>query len=415
MRSDKKRASVKKRRTSTWLLIFFLLLPLWMWIGWLLQSAKPLNLLILDKTVPTHNRQEHRALAWVLTRQKFQKTGDGLYDINRDYFGFFPLKNEKYRIHDLEPFDSTAIDSLSQHYQAAYFTDTYGVYTNEWYLHRNLTERSQLIYGGTSRKDLLLLQRMKARGKLILMEFNSIGSPTSGFVRRGVEKLFHFKWSGWTGRYFDTLDTLKNPELPRWVVLLYKQQHGNLWPFSGSGIVFVHQNQTIEILEEETDLVGKLPMIYRNKPLAASYGLPEKIPFAYWFDIISTDDSNKVLARYRIDVTARGDSLLRRHGIPTDWPAVIAHTGRYRFFYFAGDFCDNPIGLTMAHLRGIEYFRGLLYSRDPLDRSRFFWHFYRPLVTRVLNDYWQEQAAGSARFRRSNWWKMLKQYLGISG
>ncbi len=389
MRFFKKKSEYEEDRhwLGMFLLIFLLFTPLWMWLGWVIQSERPLNLLVLDKTVPDFKRQEHRALAWVLLHRKFTGPTGKLFDINRDYFGFFPLENEQYRLNGLEQFDSTQIDSLAQLYQAAFFTDTYGVYENEWYRHRNLTERSRQIYGGTRVQDVWFLRHMKEQRKLVILEFNTVGAETPAYFRKQIEKMFRFRWSGWSGRYFEVLDTLKNPELPRWIVRLYKKEHHNRWPFTGDGIVLVHASEKVEILDGERDLKHPFPQIVSTPAARHRFHLPEKIDFAYWFDIVIPDKGHHLFAEYRLETTARGDSILMAWHIPNRFPAVFGQAQGMRFYYFAGDFSDNPISLTTAHLRWIEYFRGLLYTRQPLDRTRFFWQFYRPLVTTILQEY----------------------------
>ncbi|MFX5656654.1 hypothetical protein ABTE24_20980, partial [Acinetobacter baumannii] len=79
----------------------------------------------------------------------------------------------------------------------------------------------------------------KAKHKLVLTEFNCIGSPTSDDIRARFEKLFALKWTGWTGRFFDSFDTSLNPELPKWLIRNYEAEHNGHWPFKKSGIAFV--------------------------------------------------------------------------------------------------------------------------------------------------------------------------------
>lgn len=368
------------------LLFLFIFIPLIMWFSWVFKTARVFHVLILDKTVLNKKVQEHRSLNWILTHEKFVRPSERLYEPSQDYYGFFPLKDKKYRINGLENFNSKEIGDLSRIYNAAYYTDTYGIYYNEWYLKRNETERSNLIYGGMNTSDFLFLKKMKEQNKLVLLEFNSIATPTPSKIRKNVEDLFDVHWSGWTGRYFDILDTLRNPELPRWVIRLYKVQHQNKWPFRKSGIVFVHTSDRIEILEEETHLNSKLPKLTSGKETVEKFGVTPEITYFYWFDIMNISGKNRVLSWFRIDSNSRGDSLLSALKIPKMFPAVIMNSETRKFYYFAGDFADNPIGLTSAYLRGIEYFRFLINFGNKLDRTKFFWDFYRPLVTTILND-----------------------------
>jgi hypothetical protein len=96
------------------------------------------------------------------------------------------------------------------------------------------------------------------------------------------------------------------------------------------------------------------------------------------------------VANYRIDVNDKGAKELAANGLPTSFPAITAHINTdYRFFYFSGDFADNPISLTSSHFKGVRHFRSLMYNRhDPQERTSFFWRIYQPLVTTILNDYY---------------------------
>jgi hypothetical protein len=60
----------------------------------------------------------------------------------------------------------------------------------------------------------------------------------------------------------------------------------------------------------------------------------------------------------------------------------------YQFYYFSGDFCDNPISMTTSYFNGIGFFKSMFYDASgPSERSSFFWNFYRPLMNNILTDY----------------------------
>ncbi|MDP3683353.1 MAG: hypothetical protein Q8S01_05410, partial [Ignavibacteria bacterium] len=190
------------------LLIMLLPFPLWMFIAWNLTPAKPFPIVIIDKTVLTREGKEHESLNWILTNEKFVKQNGELYSIQKDYYGFFPKNNRKFSVQGLENFNPEQIDSLANVSQAVYITDTYGIFSSEWYTQKEQTEHSSLVYGGMSTVDLMFLQKMKEKKKLILTEFNSIASPTSNAVRAEFETMFGLRWTGWVGRYFESLDTV---------------------------------------------------------------------------------------------------------------------------------------------------------------------------------------------------------------
>jgi len=369
-------------------LIMLLPFPLWMYLGWYFSPSKPLSVAIIDKTVLTRERKEHESLNWVLTNQKYVKPDGELYSISKDYFGFFPKLNGKYEIHGLENFNPEQIDTLADASDAVYIADTYGIFASEWYTQKEQTEHSSMIYGGLSPVDMMFLQNMKKKKKLIMTEFNTIASPTNEAVRADFETTFDLRWTGWSGRYFESLDTLKNPELPRWLVRDYKLQHSNRWPFKQSGIALVHYDTRVEILENKTHLTQEVPYILTNKENCERFELPEKIKYPYWFDVMLTKRSNNVVSIYSVYTNAKGDSILESIGIPKVFPAVIEHTGDYLFYYFSGDFCDNPIEQFTAKIKGVRAFRWFFYNGKEIpERRSFFWEYYSPLVTKILANY----------------------------
>ncbi len=408
-----------RKRIVIFILFALILFPLWMWIAWLMQDDRVLKVLILDKTVLTDAGDEHRSFNWVLINEKFTKPSHELYENEKDYFGFFPHDYDTYSINDLEQLKEEKINELVKDNDMTYYTDIYGIYTNDWYnkerdtslnvssrkilsIFSNLfgnkkaaLERSKLIYGGLCENDILFLKKMKESKKLIITEFNLIANPTVGKRRTDVEEMFKMKWSGWVGRYFDCLDTLVNQELPPWLIRLYKEQHNGKWPFKKSGIALVHEDETIAVLENENELSAELPNIITNPIDQQRFGLPPSIIYSFWFDIMASTDSttNHIISEYVLHPNSKGDSILTHHHIPKKFPAVFEHYQEdYKFYYFAGDFADNPIKINyLAELKGIKTFRYFLYNKtDKCDRNRFFWTYYNILVSKILNTYYND-------------------------
>jgi hypothetical protein len=50
------------------------------------------------------------------------------------------------------------LEQLSKDSDVAFFTDTYGIYRQEWFAGKSQTERSGILYGGMSDQDLTLLK-----------------------------------------------------------------------------------------------------------------------------------------------------------------------------------------------------------------------------------------------------------------
>ncbi|MBV8388776.1 MAG: hypothetical protein JO080_03150 [Mucilaginibacter sp.] len=383
---------MRKRKFLQLIIPALLIFPIVMWLGWYFTPKKKLVVAIVDKTVLTTDCQEHTSLWWILNHNRFTKTSTQAYKNSRDYFGFFPKGDEKFKLKGLERFSSEQLKQLSNDADVAYFTDTYGIYRNEWYSQKQSTERSNVIYGGMSAQDVEFLQNMKDRHKLIITEFNTIGSPTNADNRNKFENMFGMHWTGWTARYFDSFDTVKNKELPHWLIGNYKKQHEQKWPFHKAGLAFVSNDDQIVILEDSTHLTDPVPHIitfgYGQKVL----GLPERMKYPFWFDIITPSLTiNHAVSRFDISLNATGTAELKRYNIPTTFPAIIMHKDKdYQFYYFSGDFCDNPIGMGTSYFKGINLFRWMFYnSDDPAERKSFFWTFYRPMITTIL----KEQAA----------------------
>lgn len=348
---------------------------------------------IVDKTVLTTEGQEHVSLNWILLQEKYAKANNNLYDRSQDYFGFFPGVNKNFELKGLERFSPQQIEQLSDDADVAYVTDAYGIYKNEWYEKGDEKERSGIVYGGMSDQDIEFLEGMKKKHKLVLSEFNCLGSPTPTFIRLKFQELFGVSWTGWIGRYFDSFDTTVNTELPKWLVRNFKKQHKGAWPFRKSGIAFVHSDDRVVILEKGIELVDEFPAIISNQEGQEDYHLPKKLNYTFWFDIVESDQNIlHTIADFNINVTEQGMNILKKNRLPNSFPAISLHNNDdYQFYYFSADFSDNPIELETAYMKFVPYLRKFLYNkRDPMDRKAFFWEIYQPLVTTILNKNYQK-------------------------
>ena len=227
---------------------------------------------------------------------------------------------------------------------------------------------------------------------MIITEFNTINSPTTDEIRVQFENLFGLKWTGWTCRFFDSFDTTVNHELPGWLISNYKKSNHGSWPFKLAGLAFVNNNDEVVILEDSIHLNFPVPIIKSAADISNKYGIANNVKYPFWFDVIVPDSNiNKVIASFTLDVNVKGAAELNRHGIPATIPAVTMHKANdYEFYYFSGDFCDNPVTLFSSYFKGIAIFKELLYSDDDtMERVSFFWNFYKPLLTVILKNYYK--------------------------
>lgn len=390
----------RKQIISIIILVLLLLIPFFAWLVWYYQSDKEMKVLIVDKTVLNKDVQEHVSLKWILNHERFVKEDGDSYDPDLDYYGFFPDEEGGYEIHDFSLFEDYQLDSIIDYYDMIYYTDAYGIYIAEWwdaypevapkdYNKIPPHERSRHLYGRLTKPELQILQGMKDQKKLIMTEFNIIASPTRNNERKAFEEMFSLEWSKWVGRYFYSLDTTVNQELPGWVKRNYVHQYGE-WPFENSGIIFVRNDDRIVIVENDTHLTHEVPIIHTDSIYCAIYGIPEEMKYPFWFDIISIEEPNVRISEYHISVNREGDSILSHFDIPTVFPAIIKAEGDYPFYYFSGDFADNPISTNSSYFKQSALASSMSYDEMTKERISFFWDFYRPLTTKILTDYYSK-------------------------
>jgi hypothetical protein len=381
------------RRIGVTLFILIFGVIIGSWLVWYLSFERDINLLILDKTVINDNANEHRGLSWVLQQNRYVPP-TGSYAPDDTYAGFRPRTDGSYEITGFESYDSTDLPEIAESYDAAYIADGYGIYEVDYYLEYPslgpVTQPGRKIYGGLHRNDLTILQRMKDQKKLIIAEFSCFEPPTPTDVRRDMEDLLGVRWTGWNGKFFPTLDSTGN-DLPDWVVSLYMEQHDGAWPFEdASGIVFTHLDERIVILRFPEDLTFPSPEVRTYAQEVNRLGTPETPTFyPYWFDIVEPDTSMQTLSYFVLPIKQEKDSLLSKYGIPRIFPAVLEQTDDRLLYYFAGDFADYPpVNMLLAQFKGIRSLRtGFYTDNDPTSRSEFYWTYYYPLVSGILQKY----------------------------
>jgi hypothetical protein len=368
------------------ILVVIIALPLVKFIRWNSLPKKPLDIILIDKTVPTLEREKHKSFDWILTNERFVKK-DNLksYSYKKDYYGFYPqrpLREKKWDRKDLRLND---IIDLSKKNDAVYFADTYGVFFDDWFRGLNNSRRTRKLYGGLNNNDFLLLKEMKDRNKLIIMEYNSFDYPTAQFESVRTQEKLGITFSGWTGKYFSSLDTMRD-NFPIWMTAMYRKQYNKPWTFTKSGIVLLREKDIL-VLEDGTHLKNAMPHILTDKESCGKYGMAGSVAFDKWFDIIDPLQ-NKVISNFKIQTNALGDTLLAGSGLQSEFPAVVQDPVSRRVYYFSGDFADSNIPEWSARLKGVEKLRRILYSDKPDDTRRFFWLYYRPLINGIFTEYY---------------------------
>jgi hypothetical protein len=373
------------------ILVVILILPGIKFFGWTFREKKPMNVIIIDKTSSTVDREKHKSLTWILTNDRVvKKTNRSSYSFRKDYFGFVtkrPLREKKWDKADLR---LANVFKFADSCDVLYIADTYGVYFNDWYTGINKSRRSRKLYGGINSVDFLYIKEMHDRNKLVILEYNTFDYPTPDLERWKITtQMLGIKFNGWTGKYFSSLDTASNPDFPIWMTTMYRKEYRQPWTFKKPGVVFIRDRDII-VLEEGTHLKSAIPFIMTDTVYSAKYGVANKVSFEGWFDVIEPLN-NTVVSRFNLETTTAGDSLLYENFLSNEFPAVITDTTSHRTFYFSGDFATNKIQYWTARLKGIEKLKGVLYSDKIDDPRRFFWLYYRPLINGILNEYRNSQ------------------------
>ncbi|HCC70100.1 MAG TPA: hypothetical protein DEQ09_02975 [Bacteroidales bacterium] len=367
-------------------LVIILILPAIGFFGWFLNEKKPIDVVLLDKTVHNLDRVNHRSFTWVLANSRFVKENNRKYLLRKDYYGFYPIKpirSKQFRIND---YRLAEVIDIAENNDVLYYADTYGVFFNDWYQGINKSRYTRKIYGGLNNNDYFLLSEMRRRDKLTILEYNTFGYPSDAYEKYRVEELMGFKSTGWTGQYYQSLDSA-NSDLPEWIVSLYKKKSRKPWNFKNPGIVLLKGENEILVLEEGTHLENALPFIMTGTNVAEDYSVAVQVPFCKTFDIIEPLD-NEVLSTFKLMTTEEGEILLDKHFLTSEFPAVITNQGDVRSVYFCGDFATSKLPPWTACFGSMNIIKGLLYhGDDPNDTRRFFWQYYKPLLTEMLKNY----------------------------
>ena len=369
------------------ILAVLLLFPAVSFLRWALQEKKPVNVIILDKTVPTLERLGHHSFVYTMNNGRFVKKGKGgSISASKDYYGFVPVRPVREKQFRKKDFRLTELIDLADNNDALYYTDTYGVFFNDWYQGIKKARRSRKLYGGLNNNDYLLLSEMKKRDKLVLMEYNTFDYPTAGLERFKTEELLGITSKGWMGQYYQNLDTVSGQGVPDWMPALYRKQYGEPWSFTKPGVVLLKENSII-VLEEGTHLTSAMPVITTTDTYAGKYNLPPSVTFANSFDIIDPGQ-NTVVSSFNLRTTPAGDTLLITNELQATFPAVVQEPTNGHTYYFSGDFANNDIPFWTARLKNMDKIaKTFFYSENENDGKRFYWLYYKPLITSIFNEY----------------------------
>lgn len=358
----------------TILLLMVFALPI---LYWTEAPSTPLNVWIVDKTVPNKDYREHKGLMWVLNSKKivWEKTGQP-FRYDADYYGFFHVNKEKYTTEE--------IPKTVEKPDLIYLADTYGVYEDDYLTANNEGTRSKLVYGGLSKEELVSL-KTNLGDNTIIGEFNTASSPTNIANRDQLSEIFRVSWSGWSGRYFKELT--KGVEVPVLTVQNYEKKSSEVWNFSGEGFVLVSDDDRVIVLRKGTDIGKRNLFLSFEGKYADEFGIHGNIPYDYWFEFTEPDDSAEILAYYTLDATVEGKAKLDLLGLPLTFPTIIrSANSQFTSYYFAGDFADSNNSGNLWNYSGYAGIRRKFTLGSEEDNSRFYWKCYVPMMSKIIED-----------------------------
>lgn len=365
------------------IILFLLLITMvtyWSTVMWWFDRETPIHAVILDKTVPDVTYREHKGFMWLLNNLKYINSTTGQpFVYSQDYYGFFPLLEKKYAVKELPDVLSNA--------DLIYITDTYGVYTEDFYGINVRGERSKLMYGGLQENDVSKIEQGLHKKNMLIAEFNTLATPSDEQAVKRLQNLLGVKWTGWIGRYFTDLSPT-NTEIPIWLIDNYEKQYCQKWLFNGPGFAVLNKDDTVIILQAGKDVGDKLNRIVFSTSAVEYYKVAKEQQYDYWFDIVEAAQDTQVLANYYLDVTAEGEKKLKEWKLPKVFPAVVKREMPYRTYYFAGDYADNN---AIPERHDAFVWRPALGVGGLETQKRFYWQVYFPLMKTILQEVKHEQ------------------------
>ncbi|MDD2620872.1 MAG: hypothetical protein PHC92_09425 [Syntrophomonadaceae bacterium] len=346
-------------------------------IYWNKMPEKPLNIWIVDKTVPVPDYREHKGLMWILNYNKIisaESNEDFHYD--QDYFGFFPQADGKY--------DNRELANAKEEPDLIYLADTYGVYNGD-YMFSKVKDGKDLIYGGLSTDEINSIKANIGNGNTIIGEYNIAAAPTNLENRRELEKIFGLRWLGWKGLYYKELS--RDLEIPEQVVENYEEQQKQRWSFAGEGYVLISDNDEVVVLESKKHFGNKGLQIIFNEPFSSEFNVSKTAGYYNWFEFVKPQPGVETIANYKLDLTDQGKKLFAELGLAAQFAAIVRNENvQYKSYYFAGDFADIQNISKIKKFIGFDRIKKITSSINKRTQDYFFWNAYVPMMNKIISN-----------------------------
>ncbi|MBY0123256.1 hypothetical protein [Bacillus sp. S/N-304-OC-R1] len=311
---------MKKRLTRSQRIVFgfiaalliVLTSPFWLWQ---LKQDLPLNFAILS------NQSGNNGLIWL-------------------------LKNEKTK-------NISAHKQLSSDHDVYYLSDPEGKLSEDGI---NNLEKTLILNGG----------------KTLISEYSTLTNAMTDTSQKRIENLLNISWSGWSGKYFSSLES---KDIPAWI----KENYSKEWKFTGPGIILVNHDGFVIVLDHK-DLEGNGLAFQSTENGKKLLGSGLRADYQGWFNLVDTSDEDEILAVYSLPISKKAKSRLKSYNIPDEFPAVVSYqNASYTSYYFAGDYSSERDVPGIYQTSGISLWKQ--FSNDS-----FYWKAYVPMMKKLLSD-----------------------------
>ncbi|MFW5644520.1 MAG: hypothetical protein ACOCZL_01280 [Bacteroidota bacterium] len=366
-------------KTSRYFLLamaVILLLPLAGHLFWRVQKKNPMNLMIINKTVPRSAENEVKTLNWVLNYRKILKNGSDNYDFSRDYYGFHPdaISSDRY----IKAFRFEELPELLEKYDGLIYLDNEGVDLE------NPKFANLRHYGGLNNTDFHLLREMININKLVIVEDNFFSETTEDLIRFNTELLMDIYSLQWKGKYFKNLAPKKVfEEIEEKWLEAYQNFYQADWDFKGPGLVLFNSRQERIVVLPSDKYLNDIPVIKTQEKMAAIYNLPNEVKYNGWFNIIY-EGKNEIISTLDLNLNDEGVEFLKKNGLEASFPIAVKMLGKPVFF-LAGDFSKQNVFLPFSKIRIVnDVFRGVCKNMTGIP-GLFFQNYYLPLMSGIIS------------------------------
>lgn len=347
------------------------------WIWWQSQAPVLLNIMIIDKTNANAPYPGYKGLVWLLNQQKIvQKTGERyVYDENEEELNL--LENTSTITKKL-PDEVTETDLI---YLASSKTNTVPAV--------NLKTKKGEEIAGLTVYDALKIREAASRGVAVVAEYNTQSLWTSDNVRDQLHPILGLKSSGWRGKYISNLQS--RVQVSEQVRMDYERIAGQAWPYSGKGILLVHEDGGVIVLRGGKDVqTAEIKLSFTEKGRQWS-GIQQEFQYTSWFDVVVPDSPESILARYKTSLTQEGRQKLINAGIPGDFPAILRNDGDYQSYYMTGSYGEMEHYSFWRRIKGWDIIREWITPNLKEIPDMFYWKVYVPVMKQILKEVQAEE------------------------